>query len=438
MDDAVGRVIKMKKYFILFLSFAFVFGISFIFFAGNDAQAASTFYFGGKKQTFSNSTDEVQAGYYDHQFLSTTATGLTPANIANGITIFGKTGAMQSAVFYSAGDTAFLSANTERYCNVPSWITLDRFTFGGAGFPGTARFYWEYKTNVGSQTTSQWRWMKNGTTSMWSVQNANTTYTPVTQDWTVTANDTFELQAWGDGGAGINSYVRNAQVRALDSTVSKVMLGSVTLPPRFRSSATTSVQGTTITVNVPSGTLQGDLMLAYFVTAVQSGANLSLSPPTGWTLIREVYGGGSNSRHSCLYMKVAGSSEPGNYSWTIGQASNMLGAMSSYYNVASIEAENGSGGIYGSSITTPSITTTKTTTLVTFFGTDGYMSGGPFSWSPAPGMTERYDFNMYDYSNSSDDVPDIAAGSYTKTASCNKSAYCYAFIVSLDGVEGQQ
>ena len=64
----------------------------FILLVGSSAFAAGTFYLGGKKQTLSGSTDEVQAGYYDHQLLTTTATGLTSANIKAGTTLFGITG----------------------------------------------------------------------------------------------------------------------------------------------------------------------------------------------------------------------------------------------------------------------------------------------------------------------------------------------------------
>jgi len=52
----------------------------------------STFSLGEVKQYLSNSTSEVQSGYYDHQFLTSTATNLTAANIKNGVVMFGVLG----------------------------------------------------------------------------------------------------------------------------------------------------------------------------------------------------------------------------------------------------------------------------------------------------------------------------------------------------------
>jgi hypothetical protein len=53
---------------------------------------ATTYYFGGAKNSLSSSTDEVSAGYYDHTFLHSVNANLAAGNIKSGTTVFGILG----------------------------------------------------------------------------------------------------------------------------------------------------------------------------------------------------------------------------------------------------------------------------------------------------------------------------------------------------------
>lgn len=72
---------------------------------------------------------------------------------------------------------------------------------------------------------------------------------------------------------------------------------------------------TSLSVAKPSGTQEGDIMIAM---VVKKDANLPNSVPSGWTLI------GNSGPANCymfLYYKVAGASEPSSYSWGFTQSS---------------------------------------------------------------------------------------------------------------------
>lgn len=81
---------------------------------------------------------------------------------------------------------------------------------------------------------------------------------------------------------------------------------------------------TNITITKPSGVIAGDVMLAWFAFNSSAGVTVS-STPTGWTKITtgttntSGASGGSETNdggtYSGAFVKVAGASEPANYSW---------------------------------------------------------------------------------------------------------------------------
>lgn len=68
-------------------------------------EAASTHVLGATKRTLSVSTDAVNAGYYEKQFLSDVDTDLAAGNIRSGVTIFGKVGTMSGGAVPDTGQT---------------------------------------------------------------------------------------------------------------------------------------------------------------------------------------------------------------------------------------------------------------------------------------------------------------------------------------------
>lgn len=72
--------------------------------------------------------------------------------------------------------------------------------------------------------------------------------------------------------------------------------------------------GTSITVAKPSGVVSGDVLVA-IIDSVCSSA-FTITPPSGWT----DRGVSQNSAHRAqVFTRVAGGSEPANYTWTTSQ-----------------------------------------------------------------------------------------------------------------------
>lgn len=214
----------MKKWFILILFFSFIFNFAYIFFAGNVAEATdmSTFYLGGKMQSFSNSTDEVQAGYYSHQSLSATATGLASANIASGVTIFGKTGTFTTAP-YSTGESIIASAPTERtvaedgsnFYPIAKQISMD-----AVGFPATVNVYFEGKGSA-SGWNSYWFYQNGIKVGQSADIMGGTGYQ--TRESFVTLQPSSILTIEVIAPNGTTTYIRNLSIRVKSPVVPIVL-----------------------------------------------------------------------------------------------------------------------------------------------------------------------------------------------------------------------
>lgn len=73
-----------------------------------------------------------------------------------------------------------------------------------------------------------------------------------------------------------------------------------------------------VTINIPSGTVQGDLLLCYFLTFTEAGYGTPThEPPAGWTKVIErtsdIYFSGAVI--GAIYYKIATNSEPSTYVW---------------------------------------------------------------------------------------------------------------------------
>lgn len=96
---------------------------------------------------------------------------------------------------------------------------------------------------------------------------------------------------------------------AVSSSTSGIVLVNTT--SYFTSTATAS-----LTMNVPSGTVEGDLMVAWLT---KSGGSDTYTQPSGWTELVDV--GGTNESFM-VAIRVATAGEPANYTWTTPNTGN--------------------------------------------------------------------------------------------------------------------
>lgn len=125
----------------------------------------------------------------------------------------------------------------------------------------------------------------------------------------------------------------------------------------FRTVAIATNDDTTITVNKPTGTVEGDLLIG----AIVVDNAVTITPPANWTLIQ---GGGvnpvSNTPSHGVWYKVAGGSEPADYTWSLSEGEGACGAILRYDGQNVANPINASGHDESTGSTTPQAPTVTT------------------------------------------------------------------------------
>jgi hypothetical protein len=155
----------------------------------------------------------------------------------------------------------------------------------------------------------------------------------------------------------------------------------------FRSAtAAANATASTLTLTRPTAVQAGDVLLA----TVDARGNPSVTPPSGWTLVRN--DANSTTQVKATYSRVATASEPASWTFTLSAAQAASGAVLDYTGVdtttpvaASAGQINNNWGV--STQTAPTVTTTAANSVVvSLFGTSNAASA-----TPGTGLTERAD-----------------------------------------------
>lgn len=193
--------------------------------------------------------------------------------------------------------------------------------------------------------------------------------------------------------------------------------------------ANASFGATTLVINRPGSTSAGNLLLAGITVA--GGSNVTITPPSGWTLVGRT--NNSTSVGVATYRKIATSSEASSYTWSISPSARATGGIVRLTGVNTSTPVDVSAGATGSgtSVTAPSVTTTvENTALVGFFG-----SNTNATFTPPGTLTERVDV-----ANASSSGPAIQAATGeratigatgTRTATASKTGAWAARMVAV-------
>ena len=153
----------------------------------------------------------------------------------------------------------------------------------------------------------------------------------------------------------------------------------------------TADAGTNVTVNVPTGSRVGDVMLA--AVAVRNA--VAVTAPAGWTLIRNDVTG--TVLRTVLYYRVVTGTETATYAWTFA-SNRAVGAIVTYRGVDTsnpIDTSSGQGNASSANVTAPTLTTTVANAMLV-----GFFSVGRGTTETVPGtMDEWIDFNTSNNSN---------------------------------------
>jgi MSHA biogenesis protein MshQ len=155
----------------------------------------------------------------------------------------------------------------------------------------------------------------------------------------------------------------------------------------FRSSSQASIQSGNLSIAQPSGTSSGDVMVA---TIAVRPSSITVTAPSGWTLVRQVVNGSTISLQT--YYKVATSSEPSSYTWTMSTA-GFVGASGGIVSLIGadtsnpVDAESGQANASSTSQAAPSVTTTQSNSMLV----TAHAIASSVTWAAPAGMTEAAD-----------------------------------------------
>ena len=177
----------------------------------------------------------------------------------------------------------------------------------------------------------------------------------------------------------------SAQAQVTFRAASSATAAGVT--PAFRAAASATTTGATLTITKPTGTAANDVLIASIAVTPSTA---TITPPSGWTLVRRTDNAGPTSNSLAVYSKVAGGSEPASYAWTLSGSSFTTGGVQAFTGINTttpIDVENGQTTASATTHATPSITTSTANSIIVT--SHAFASGA--TWTPPSGMTEGFD-----------------------------------------------
>jgi MSHA biogenesis protein MshQ len=97
----------------------------------------------------------------------------------------------------------------------------------------------------------------------------------------------------------------------------------------------------TLTITKPSGTALNDVLIA---SVAVTPSSITITPPSGWTLVRRTNNAGPTSNSLAVYYKVATGSEGASYAFNVTGATFGVGGIQGFTGVDTanpINIENG-------------------------------------------------------------------------------------------------
>ncbi len=154
------------------------------------------------------------------------------------------------------------------------------------------------------------------------------------------------------------------------------------------SAQASSSLATSLVVTKPTGVVEKDVLIASFAASSNSA---TITPPTGWSLISDTSQAAVNTSRLSTYYKVASSSEPATYTWTVSSIGNGVGVGISAF--AGVDTSN---PVMVSGSTTTPLSLSHTAPSVVASEANGLLVtsheyASASSWTPPNGMTEVVD-----------------------------------------------
>lgn len=196
-----------------------------------------------------------------------------------------------------------------------------------------------------------------------------------------------------------------------------------------------SAAATSITVNKPTGTASGDLLLASVTLRISSA---TITPPAGWT---QVASGGASSITLATFIKVAGGSEPSSYTFTTSLAGRQAAGIDRITGadpITPVDVHSSASGTAATSLVAAAVDPSSADTLlVACFG----FSTGTATVTNPGGMTSDWSFTASAVSAAPVNAAahetlsvDTSTGTRTATASTSGNWAAQLLVIQPPGV----
>lgn len=195
-----------------------------------------------------------------------------------------------------------------------------------------------------------------------------------------------------------------------------------------------SAGSTSITLGSPTGTTSGDIVVAAF-SYVGAGTNLTITPPTGWTLAKKT---DSSTTQGCAIYWGTSTSSFG--AWGFSISVNITGFAVGYIGVDTTTpmdvAAVGQTNASGTTITAPNITTITNNAMLVMFGAWGTTTASTLpSFTAASGGTLEQSGGLKGSARSTalgeEDAILLTAGPAQLTMTANRAAVSVGITLAL-------
>jgi hypothetical protein len=146
---------------------------------------------------------------------------------------------------------------------------------------------------------------------------------------------------------------------------------------------------TSLVIATPAGTIEGDLLTAA-VAIRPSGA--TITPPSGWTLLRRSDNNSGATNSLALYTRVATAVEPADHTFVFSTTTGSAGGIAAFRGVDAttpIDVESAQATANGLNHATPSVNTTVADTMII----TAHSMSSAATWTPPAGQTEIVDIS---------------------------------------------
>ena len=244
------------------------------------------------------------------------------------------------------------------------------------------------------------------------------------------------------GASGTRSFTMGSTTNVSGALVAIKPAASYTKYAQYIAGTSTIASGSSTLVNTPA-CVPGNLLL-FVVCPVSLGVNITVTTPSGWTLLSG-NGTGTNTSQPGMYVfyRVADGSEAASYSATISASTS---SVSTIVSLAGVDPTTLTAGTTNTGASTTSITATEVTAtangILLYFGSQANNNQGPVTFTPPSGMTEALERSFNGSTNDStlevayqEGLSAGATGSKTGTASAATGTNRFrAILVTVDAI----